>query len=42
MEDELKGKIISEFIGLKSMMYSLIAVDCEEVKRPKGVNKNGR
>ena len=40
MKDELKGKIISEFIGLKSNMYSLIAVDNEEIKKAKGVNKN--
>ena len=31
MKDELKGKIISEFLGLKSNMYSLIDVDGEEV-----------
>ena len=40
MKGELKGKIISEFVGLKSKMYSLIAVDSEEVKKAKGVNKN--
>ena len=40
MKDEFKGKIISEFAGLKSKMYSLIAVDSEEVKKAKGVNKN--
>ena len=39
MKDEFKGKIISEFIGLKSKMYSFIAVDNEEVKKAKGVNK---
>ena len=35
MKGELKGKIISEFVGLKSKMYSLIAVDSEEVKKQK-------
>ena len=40
MKDEFKGKIITEFIGLKSKMYSLIAVDAEEVKKAKGVKKN--
>ena len=40
MKDEFKGKIISEFVGFKSKMYSLIAVDSEEVKKAKGVNKN--
>ena len=40
MKDEFKGKIISESIGLKSKMYSLIAVDNEEVEKAKGVNKS--
>ena len=40
MKDELKIKIISEFLGLKSKMYSLIAVDNKEVQKAKGVNKN--
>ena len=39
LKDEFKGKTISEFVGLKSKMYSLIAAD-SEVKKAKGVNKN--
>ena len=39
MKDEFKGKIISEFVGLKSKMYSFISVDDEEVSKAKGVNK---
>ena len=39
MKDEFSGKIISEFIVLKSKMYSLIAADSKEVKKAKGVNK---
>ena len=38
-KDELSGKVISELIGLKSKMYSLISVDDEEKIREKGVNK---
>ena len=41
MKDKFKGKRISEFVGLKSKMYSLIDVDNEENKKAKGVNKNG-
>ena len=40
MKDEFKGKIIREFVGLKSIIYSLIEVDSQEIKRAKGVNKN--
>ena len=39
MKDELKGKVINEFFGLKSKMYSLISVNGEEVTKAKGVNK---
>ena len=39
MKDELSGRVISEFIGLKSKMYSLISVDNEEKIKAKGVNK---
>ena len=39
MKDEFKGKIINEFVGLKSKMYLLISVDDEEVSKAKGVNK---
>ena len=41
-KDEFKGKIIREFIGLKSKMYSLISVDDEEVTKAKGVNRRIR
>ena len=42
MKDEIKGRIISVFVGLNSKMYSLIDVDDEEVTKAKGVNKKIR
>ena len=39
MKEKFKGKIISGFVGLKSQMYCLIAVDGGEIKKAKGVNK---
>ena len=42
IKDEFKGRIISEFVGLKSKMYSLISVDDEEVTKAKEVNKKIR
>ena len=40
MKDEFKGMIISEFVGLKSNVYSLVDVDGEESKKVKGVKKS--
>ena len=40
IKDELKRNIISEFVGLKSKMYTLIDVDNEGNKKTKGLNKN--
>ena len=39
MKDQFKGEIISEFVGLKSKMYSLISIKDEKVTKAKGVNK---
>ena len=40
IKDEVKGKIISEFVVLKSKMYSLVIENNEEIIKAKGVNKN--
>ena len=42
MKDEFKGNENNEFVGLKSKMYSLNAVDDEEVTKAKGINKKIR
>ena len=39
MKNEYKGKIICEFVGLKSKMYSLTVADGKEIKKAKGANK---
>ena len=31
---------MSEFVGLKSKMYSLVTMNNEEIEKAKGVNKN--
>ena len=42
MKDEFKGKIISEFVELKSKKYSLISAKDKEVTKVKGVNQKIR
>ena len=38
-KDELNGAKISEFVGLKSKIYSLISADDKEMNKAKGINK---
>ena len=38
MKDESEGKIIDEFVGLKSKMYSMKNIDGKESNMAKGVN----
>ena len=38
MKHEMCGKVVSEFVGLKSKMYSLITIGDVEKIRAKGVN----
>ena len=38
MKDETCGKVVDEFVGLKSKMYSLITIDDVEKIRAKGIN----
>ena len=38
MKDEFEGKIIDEFVGLKSKMHSMKNIDGKESNTAKGVN----
>ena len=38
MKDEFGGVIVTEFVGLKSKMYSMKKIDGKEYNRAKGVN----
>ena len=42
MKDKFNGQIISEFVGLKSKVYSLISVYDKEVSKAKRINKTIR
>ena len=42
MKDEFKGQIITEFIGLKSKIYSLTSINNIEISKAKGVNEKIR
>ena len=39
MKDETAGKIIKEFVGLRSKLYSFVMDDGEETKKCKGIKK---
>ena len=38
MKDKFEGKIVNEFVGLKSKMYSIKNIDCKEFNTIKGVD----
>ena len=40
MKDEVKRRIINEFVELMSNVYPLVIVNNEEIKKAKGVNEN--
>ena len=39
MKDELGGKIMTEFVGLRPKIYSYLTDDCKEDKKAKGTKK---
>ena len=38
MKDKFEGKIVDDFVGLKSKMYSIKNIDCKEFNTTKGVD----
>ena len=38
LKDKFEGKIVDEFVGLKSKMYSIKNIDCKEFNTTKGVD----
>ena len=40
MKDELAGKIMTEFVGLKAKLYSYKMLDEKETKKCKGIKKS--
>ena len=38
-KDDCAGKLISEFVGLRPKMYSILKVDGDEIKKAKGISK---
>ena len=39
MKDELGGKIMTKFVGLRAKTYSYLIDDCSEDKKAKGTKK---
>ena len=39
MKNEMSGRAIAEFLGLRSKMYSIITVNDDKLVRAKGINK---
>ena len=40
MKDELGGKIMTEFVGLRAKLYSYKMLDEKETKKCKGIKKS--
>jgi len=40
MKDELGGKIVTEFVGLRAKLYSYKMLDEKETKKCKGIKKS--
>ena len=38
MKDEFEGKIVADFVRLKSKMFSMKKIDCKECNMAKGVS----